>query len=240
MCYNVLEEERIPMKIRLILASASPRRRQLIALLGLPFIICAAEVEERPQDNELPHDLVRRLSEEKVRAVANNARGGLTVGADTIVVLGDEVLGKPPNADAALHMLRRLRGRTHQVYTGLSVLDPKTDGLFTVVARSIVWMRDYSDEEMMAYVRSGEPLDKAGGYAIQDGVFQPVEQVEGCYANVMGLPLCHLYVLLKEIGASIEAPPTSACDTFFDRRCPIAETILSEKEDALQNKGPGR
>jgi septum formation protein len=223
------------MKLELILASASPRRRQLIALLGLPFVVCAAEVEEHPQDDEDPRDLVRRLSEDKVRAVVDDMRRGLVVGADTIVVLDGEVLGKPSDADAALNMLRCLRKREHQVYTGISVLDPATGELFTVVAKSIVWMRNYSDEEMITYARSGEPLDKAGGYAIQDLLFHPVERVEGCYANVMGFPLCHLYRLLMEIGVSIEMPPDAACDLFLGRSCPVAKAILSGKRDALQD-----
>jgi len=214
------------MKPVLILASASPRRRQLIALLGLPFEVCAADVKEHPQDDEHPRDLVRRLSEDKVRAVASSVRGGLVVGADTIVVLEGEILGKPADANAALLMLHRLRGQAHQVYTGVSVLDPATGRLSSIVVRSTVWMRAYSDEEMMAYVRGGGPLDKAGGYAIQDGVFQPVARVEGCYANVMGLPLCHLYRLLTEMGVSIETPPAAACDAFLGRRCPIAKAVL--------------
>jgi septum formation protein len=225
------------MRPKLTLASASPRRRRLIALLGLPFRVCATDVEECPRDGEFPHDLVRRLSEDKVRAVADDARDGLVIGADTIVILEGEVLGKPADADAALHTLRRLRGRAHQVYTGVSVLDPATGKLFGVVVRSIVWMRVYSDEEMEAYVRSGGPLDKAGGYAIQDGVFHPVERVEDCYANVMGLPLCHLYQLLTELGVSIETPPYTACDAFLGRRCPIAKAVLSKN---LYIKGPGR
>jgi len=228
------------MKPRVTLASASPRRRRLIALLGLPFEVCAADVEECPQNNEHPCDLVRRLSEDKVRAVVDGEQGGLVVGADTIVVLEGEILGKPADANAALLMLRRLRGQAHQVYTGVSVLDPATGRLFSIVVRSTVWMRAYSDEEMMAYVRSGGPLDKAGGYAIQDGVFHPVELVEGCCANVMGLPLCHLYRLLTKLGMSIETPPNTACDAFLGRRCPIAKVILSKQGDALHVKGPGK
>ncbi|MDY7039962.1 MAG: nucleoside triphosphate pyrophosphatase [Chloroflexota bacterium] len=221
------------MKPQLILASASPRRRRLIALLGLTFEVSAADVEESPLDGEHPRDLVRRLSEDKVQAVADNARGGLFVGADTIVVLEGRVLGKPADVGMALHMLRCLRGREHQVYTGVSVLNTAPGRLYSVVVRSVVRMRDYSDEEMMDYARSGEPLDKAGGYAIQDGVFQPVEGVAGCYANVMGLPLCHLYLMLTEMGVFIEAPPNCACDALLRRCCPIAGAVLAGQKDAL-------
>lgn len=230
-----VQEERIAMKPILILASASPRRRQLIALLGLPFEVRAADVKEHPQDDEHPRDLVRRLSEDKVRAVVGSVRGGLVVGADTIVALEGEALGKPADDNEAWHMLRRLRGRAHQVYTGVSVLDPTRGELFSVVVKSSVWLRAYSDEEMTAYVRSGEPLDKAGGYAIQDDVFHPVARVEGCYANVMGLPLCHLHRLLAEMGVSIETPPAAACDAFLGRRCPIAEAVLFAKGKAAQD-----
>lgn len=215
------------MKQRLVLASGSPRRRQLLALLGLPFEVCTADVEEHPQDGEFPRDLVRQLSEDKVRAVADKACSEWIVGADTIVVLDDEVLGKPSDADAALHMLRRLRNREHQVYTGISVLNLVTGDRFGAVVESTVWMRDYSDAEMMAYASSGEPLDKAGAYAIQDAIFDPVERVEGCYANVMGLPLCHLYRLLADAGVDVGAPPAAACDAFMGRRCLVAKGILT-------------
>jgi len=138
--------------------------------------------------------------------MVSSVRGGLVVGADTIVVLEGEILGKPADANAALLMLHRLRGQAHQVYTGVSVLDPATGRLSSIVVRSTVWMRAYSDEEMMAYVRGA--------------------RVEGCYANVMGLPLCHLYRLLTEMGVSIETPPAAACDAFLGRRCPIAKAVL--------------
>ncbi|MCR4408308.1 MAG: Maf family protein [Anaerolineae bacterium] len=210
------------MKPKLTLASASPRRRQLLALLGLPFEIYTADVEEHPRDGESPCDLVRRLSEDKVRAVAERVDAGLIVGADTIVALEGEMLGKPAHDDEAASMLRRLRNREHQVYTGVSVLDTISGRLSGVVVMSSVWLRDYSNQEMMSYVRSGAPLDKAGAYAIQDGDFCPVERVEGCYANVMGLPLCHLYRLLVDTGVDIEVPPAAACEAFTGRRCSVA------------------
>lgn len=214
------------MKYKLILASASPRRRQLLTLLGLAFEACSADVEEQPHDNEHPRDLVRRLSEEKARAVMGKVDHGLIIGADTIVALENEVLGKPANASEALRMLRRLRGKQHQVYTGISVLDLSDGSVASAVVTSVVWMRNYADEEMITYAYSGEPLDKAGGYAIQDNAFQPVAHIEGCYANVMGLPLCHLYQLLKA-KMPIAAPPIAACDAFLARRCPVAATILA-------------
>ena len=209
------------MKPKLTLASASPRRRQLLALLGLPFEVCTADVEERPHDGEHPRDLVHRLSENKVRAVVERVDGGLIVGADTIVALEGEMLGKPADSDEAAYMLRRLRNREHQVYTGVSVLDTTSGWLSGVVVMSTVWIRDYSDEQIMAYAASGEPLDKAGAYAIQDGDFCPVERVEGCYANVMGLPLCHLYRLLADMGVDTGVPPAVACEAFTGRRCSI-------------------
>lgn len=210
------------MKQRLILASSSLRRRQLFALLGWPFEVHAADVEEHPRDGESPRDLVRRLSEDKVRAVAGRVDQGLIVGADTIVALEDEILGKPADSGEAAYMLRRLRNREHQVYTGVSVLDTTGGWVSGVVVMSTVWIRDYSDEQLMAYAASGEPLDKAGAYAIQDGDFCPVERVEGCYANVMGLPLCHLYRLLVDAGVDIGVSPTAACETFTGRRCFVA------------------
>ncbi|MBC7249070.1 MAG: septum formation inhibitor Maf [Anaerolineae bacterium] len=214
------------MQYKLTLASASPRRRQLLTLLGLAFEARSADVEEQPQDNEHPRDLVRRLSEEKARAVLGEVDHGLIIGADTIVALENEVLGKPANAREALQMLRQLRGKQHQVYTGISVLDPSGGQVVSAVVMSVVWMRNYADEEMITYAYSGEPLDKAGGYAIQDNAFQPVARIEGCYANVMGLPLCHLYQLLKA-KMPMARPPVAACDAFLGRRCPVAATILA-------------
>jgi MAF protein len=190
----------------LVLASASPRRREILATLGLPFVVRAGDVDESPLAREEPASLARRLAEAKARAVAANAGERYVAGADTVVVLDGALLGKPADDAAATAMLRSLRGREHQVVSGVAVLD-RIAGRCAVGALSTrVWMRDYGDDEVARYVASGEPLDKAGAYAIQDPHFRPVARIEGCYLNVVGLPLCLLLNLLWEAGVEV-APP---------------------------------
>ncbi len=214
---------------RLILASASPRRRQLLSLLGLPFSILSARVDETVGDGESPCDLVRRLSHAKAQAVAANHAHGLILAADTVVVLtGAEnwLLGKPASAAEAETMLRALRGRAHNVYSGVAVLNPATGQTEQSVAESTVWMRPYSDEELQAYVRSGDPLDKAGAYAIQHPGFHPVARVDGCWASVMGLPLCHVTRLLRELGVAPRTDVPGACQAYHQFQCRVAEVVL--------------
>jgi len=192
-----------PQPRRLILASASPRRRELLARLGLPFEVRTAAVDETPQPGEAPEALVRRLSRDKARAVAGQvALGPIVIAADTAVVLrnGDEVLGKPADPAEAAAMLRRLRGRTHTVLTAIALIDTARPLLLTGLARTAVTMRDYSDEEIAAYIATGDPLDKAGAYAIQHPGFHPVASLKGSYTNVVGLPLPPLVRALKRLG----------------------------------------
>jgi len=213
---------------RLVLASASPRRRRLLSLLGIPFTVIAAKVDETAREDEDARELVRRLSLAKARAVAQTH--GLEcpiVAADTVVVLDSEVLGKPADPAEALNMLRRLRGREHLVLSGVAVLDPASGRVASELAESVVWLRPYGEEELARYVASGDPLDKAGAYAIQHRDFSPVERVEGCYASVMGLPLCHLVRALRRLGLT---PPTDvprACQEFTGHACSLAEEILA-------------
>ncbi len=192
-----------PQPRRLILASASPRRQELLARLGLPFEVRTAAVDETPQAGEAPEALVRRLSRDKARAVAGQvAPGPIVIAADTAVVLrnGGEVLGKPTDPAEATAMLRRLRGRTHTVLTAIALIDTARALLLTGLARTAVTMRDYSDEEIAAYIATGDPFDKAGAYAIQHPGFHPVASLKGSYTNVVGLPLPHLVRALKRLG----------------------------------------
>lgn len=192
-----------PQPRRLILASASPRRQELLARLGLPFEVRTAAVDETPQAGEAPEALVRRLSRDKARAVAGQvAPGPIVIAADTAVVLrnGGEVLGKPTDPAEATAMLRRLRGRTHTVLTAIALIDTARALLLTGLARTAVTMRDYSDEEIAAYIAAGDPFDKAGAYAIQHPGFHPVASLKGSYTNVVGLPLPHLVRALKRLG----------------------------------------
>ncbi len=169
-----------------------------------------ADVDESLLPGELPQVYVRRLAEMKARAVLSRVEQSpreallqrfVVIAADTAVVDGTDILGKPEDAAEAEAMLRSLRGRIHQVYTGLAAL-AVGGRLLNDICVSEVVMRDYSDAEMMAYIASGDPLDKAGAYAIQHAGFRPVERLQGCYANVMGLPLCHLVRLLAGFGTA--------------------------------------
>jgi len=207
-----------------VLASNSPRRRELLGLGGVPFAAQAAEVDESVREDEAPEAYVLRLAEEKARAIAAETGAGvLVLAADTTVVHEGEILGKPVDAAEAHAMLNNLRGRRHQVYTGIALL---IDGeLATDLAITEVPMRTYSDAEMDAYIASGDPFDKAGGYAIQNADFHPVEQLEGCYANVIGLPLCHIARNLAERGLRMQTNLAEACQAHLHYDCPVYEKI---------------
>jgi MAF protein len=181
--------------------------------LGLPFQIRVAAVDEQSQPDERPQDLVGRLSRAKALRVAEQHPQAAVIGADTIVTLGGELLGKPSGPSEATEMLVRLRDRPHQVYSGVTVASPGW-GAQTAVVESTVWMRDYSDDEIARYVAGGSPLDKAGAYGIQDASMSPVARLEGCYASVMGLPLCALVDLLAQSGQAeaVEDAREVACD----------------------------
>jgi MAF protein len=210
----------------LILASNSPRRKQLLTLGGWNFQVKAAEVDERQQPGESPPAYVLRLAIAKARAVAaqlTSLAGDsqiVVLAADTAVVLEEHgrtfILGKPQSGADARRMLTRLRGRTHQVMTGLAALclGPATAAslaLATDLCTTVVAMRSYSEAEMQAYIASGDPFDKAGAYAIQHSGFNPVERLEGCFANVAGLPVCRLEQLLMSTGFAVPPGRHSAC-----------------------------
>ena len=190
----------------LTLASASPRRQELLSQLGLEFRTIPSDIPEDPLPGESADEMVRRLSLEKAQAVARRIGGGYVIGADSTVVLNGRAIGKPADADEARRMLLELRGTHHQVTTGLTVIDVASDRHLTDSMASDIEMRDYSVEEMEASISSGTPMDKAGAYAIQDQDFRPGQMVKGCYTNVIGLPLCRLLEMLEELGC-----PTAAC-----------------------------
>lgn len=212
--------------VKLILASNSPRRRQLIGLTGWDFVVSVADVNEDPLPNESPSDYVLRLAKTKARAIRANA-DDIVLAADTTVVDGSEILGKPTDDADALSMLTRLRGRTHQVYTGIALLRTSDDFLLTDLCVTDVPMRDYSDEEIRSYVASGDPFDKAGAYAIQHAEFRPVAGMDGCYASVMGLPLCHVVRLMRRMGAQPNADVPANCQKLLEYDCPVYESVLS-------------
>ena len=193
----------------LTLASASPRRRQLLQALGMHFQVQPSSVPEEPEPSELPIDLVRRLALAKARAVAAGVSEGLVIGADSVVVHQGDILGKPATVEEARGMLARLRANTHQVFSGVAVVDAATGKHRLASETTPVLMREYSDSEVEDYIASGSPMDKAGAYGVQDADFHPASSVQGCYSNVVGLPLCTLLDVLREMGyeATPKVPP---------------------------------
>jgi septum formation protein len=220
--------------MKLILASNSPRRRDLLSLTDWNFQVIPAEVNEDPHPGESPSNYVLRLAESKARAVvAQRNEADFVVAADTTVVDsangGDvEILGKPLDAADAQRMLQQLRGRTHQVLTAIAVLHK--DQFRTDLCCTDVPMREYNDTEMRIYIESGDPLDKAGAYAIQHADFHPVENLTGCYANVVGLPLCHLTRTMSQLGISPGVDMPAACQASLGYPCSIFDSILREAE----------
>lgn len=214
-------------RILILLASNSPRRRELISLGNWSFSISVSNVDESLRAGETPGDYVRRLADSKARAAIGNAGPEhIIVAADTAVVDDDMILGKPKDMADAAQMLQRLRGHTHQVYTGLSVLEMKNGRSINEVCVTDVPMRNYSDEEISLYVQTGDPLDKAGAYAIQHARFQPVENMGGCFASVMGLPLCHLTRALRKLHVTPDADIPNNCQTYLHYQCPVSHAIL--------------
>ena len=188
----------------LVLASASPRRRTLLSLLDVPWVADPANVpEEVDGDTPSASALATMLAERKARAVAARREGGLVLGADTVVALDGRVFGKPSDAAEARWMLRQLRGRSHEVVTGVALADAASGALTVACRESRVTMRDYGEDEMEAYVASGEAMDKAGAYGVQDTSFSPASHVLVCYANVIGLPLCTVATMLEEQGVTV-------------------------------------
>lgn len=187
-----------------ILASGSPRRRELLTSLGITFSIQKPEINEDQHPGEAPLVYVRRLSQEKAAHIATQTGDTATIlAADTIVVDDGDILGKPADAEEARQMLRQLRGKSHRVCTSMTLLVPNTPAQ-TEITCTEVTMRHYSDAEIETYVASGDPFDKAGGYAIQNAVFAPVAHIEGSYSNVVGLPLETLRRLLAARGWTLE------------------------------------
>jgi MAF protein len=214
-------------KTALILASNSPRRKQLLSLGGWEFKIVVADVDESLHPSEAPGEYVLRLAEAKAKKSAENAQPeNAVIAADTAVVDGDDILGKPVDEADAVGMLKRLRGHTHQVYTGLALLRNSDYSALTDLTVTDVPMREYSDEEIETYVQSGDPRDKAGAYAIQHARFHPVENLTGCYASVMGLPLCRLTHLLEGFDIFPQAEVGYRCQNELQYDCPISNAIL--------------
>ncbi|HML78618.1 Maf family nucleotide pyrophosphatase [Geobacter sulfurreducens] len=188
-------------KGRIILASASPRRLELLASAGVEFDVCASDIPEEPIPGEAPADFATRLARDKAVATAARTEGRWFVGADTIVVCDGEIMGKPVDEADAVRMLRKLSGVSHEVITGYAIYDRERDGLLCKAVVTRVVFKPLRDEEISAYVATGCPMDKAGAYAIQGGAAYMVERIDGSYTNVVGLPLCEVVEDLRRIGA---------------------------------------
>lgn len=203
----------------LILASGSPRRRELLGALGIPFTVVVSHEPEPLLPGLTPRQQTEHLAQRKARAVAAALPGGWVLGADTIVVLDGEILGKPAGPADAVMMLQRLRGREHEVYTGLALVNAATGEEHTCSVPALVTMRDCDDAEIAAYVRTGEPLDKAGAYGIQGQGGALVGDYAGCFNTIVGLPLCGVVGLLRRAG--VDLPPVeSVCRRPDGTACP--------------------
>jgi nucleoside triphosphate pyrophosphatase len=189
--------------MKLILASSSPRRAELLRAAGIAFEVRAAQVDEARHPHETAEKMVARLAEAKARAAAESAGEGkpaMIIGADTAVELDGEIFCKPRDAADAREMLSYLSGRTHFVLTGICVLRLPDGATRSAVERTAVTFAPLDPSEIEAYVTSGEPFDKAGGYAIQGRAGRYIPRIEGCYFNVVGLPLARLHALLGSLG----------------------------------------
>jgi len=196
----------------LILASGSPRRRELLRQVGLEFEAHPPEAEEGEADPSAdPSELVVRHAEQKARSVARESPSRLVLGADTVVVIDGHIMGKPADAREAKEMLAKLSGRTHQVYTGVALAVADGEGVWVLSSEAVktaVMFRKLTHAEIEEYVATGEPLDKAGAYGIQERGALLVSEIHGCYGNVVGLPLSRLGEMLR--GLAWQGPPPAA------------------------------
>ncbi len=182
--------------MRLILASRSPRRSELLKAAGISFEVLAADIDETPRPAENPARYVERLAIEKARAVYQLRPDARVLGADTTVTIGGEILGKPVDEDDAVRMLRKLSGTVHDVHTGVALVSAR--GVRSAVETTRVWFSPMTDEDIAWYVATGEPVDRAGAYAIQGFASRFIPRIDGSYSNVVGLPVTVVSSILKE------------------------------------------
>lgn len=184
--------------MRVILASGSPRRKELLSNIGLRFEIMVDDSEEIVLSDESPKDAVMRLSMAKAKHIADKNSDALVIGADTVVSIDNKILGKPSDEDDAFNMLKLLSGRVNTVYTGVSIIDTTAKKVVSDYVSTNVKFRNLSNREIFDYIKSGEPIDKAGAYGIQEFGSLLIEGIDGDYFNVVGLPICRLGQILKE------------------------------------------
>jgi septum formation protein len=214
-----------------ILASKSPRRQELLRYLVDQFLVVVSDIDELIQSEELPSDFVLRLAHQKAAIAGEKLTGKsdldlIVIGADTIVVDGQEILGKPKDEADAHRILKQLRNKKHQVLSGIVLYNPKKGQISERLVETEVCMRDYSDQEIQDYIDSGDPFDKAGAYAIQNKSFDPVPEMRDCFANVMGLPLCDLFVMLNQAGLKVNHSVAVTCQESIQYICPVYKKRL--------------
>lgn len=234
----------------ILLASNSPRRQKLLSLGGWHFDKKASDIDESVLPGETPAEYVIRLARAKALKVQRDIEKDpsadlIIVAADTTVVdpnfpkidspSESIILGKPAHAQEAVEMLKKLRARVHLVYTGIAVIRVSDGRMLSEVVITDVPMRDYSDEEIHQYVESGDPFDKAGAYAIQHSSFHPVQNLQGCYANVMGLPICHVSRLLSRLGSPAETDISTECQEYLEYKCPVFQQALLQADPAVND-----
>lgn len=192
---------RVEETAKIILASASPRRCELLQSAGIPFDVAPSGIDESALPDEAPGDHVLRLAREKAADVAGRTEGRFFIGADTVVVCDGEIMGKPKDSADAERMLSRLSNNVHEVITGFAVMDKGREKMIQAAVKTSVFFKPLSKEEILAYIATGCPFDKAGAYAIQGGAAYMIRKIEGSYSNVVGLPLCEIVEALHELGA---------------------------------------
>jgi septum formation protein len=209
------------------LASASPRRRQILGWTGINFQSISMDIDESVKGSEKGEDYVRRLAIEKAKKAADTLSSeGLVIAADTTVVLGNAIFGKPVDRAEATRMLTSLRNQKHEVITALVIFKKGESSFIAECCISKIQMRNYSDEEIQTYVNTDDPLDKAGAYAIQHPQFDPVINFQGCFASVMGMPLCHLERNLREKNGYQKREMHTICQKFLRYTCPIHQRVM--------------
>ncbi len=209
------------------LASASPRRRQILGWTGIHFQSLSTDIDESIKAGEKGADYVNRLAIEKARtAVEKISSDGLVIAADTTVVLDNVILGKPVDRPDAARMLTTLRNRQHEVITALVILIISNNSFINECCISNIRMRNFADQEIQTYVNTDDPLDKAGAYAIQHPKFDPVIEFKGCFASVMGMPLCHLERNLRHLNGYQWQEMQTICQKFLRYTCPIHQRVM--------------
>lgn len=188
---------------KIILASSSPRRKQLLKQIGVEFTVDSSDIDEILNPRYKPHKQVEQLSRQKAEAISTKYDDAIIIAADTMVALGDEVLGKPTDEKAAKKMLQKLSGTSHEIITGMTIIDTKSKRSTTLSVETIIYFQKLTTKEITNYIRLAKPFDKAGAYAIQDRGAIFIERLEGDYFSAVGLPLFHLTKELKKLGIEV-------------------------------------